>query len=467
MGSEVEYFYGEALRWSFGFDNPNKAAVLFACALPLLWYGWHVSWRIKKLWLRVPALLAAAGLMGTTWYCLIMTYSRGGLVAAVAALGFLLFHALWRERSALRDCLRSAYAWLSVFLLTAMLGAVIWNGLGSRSVEVLENDRSVGNRIELWGNALQMAAENPKGFGAGKSGEQYMQWYQPTDQDRGYRTMVNSYLTFLVERGWGVSLLALLGFVMFWNWTRAQNGQVLPLALRASLIAFLTAGFFSTTMEEGRLWILPACVIALMIMLAACQRSGLERRNLVLGLGLGLSSCFALWLFGFSKSQADPLLREFGQSGIVALAPRKSAWKKIGSLVDERIVGSQFEKLLREMAMEGEMQIVLGDAAKVQDEVLLMGKGIEEWEKIRAKRIWLLAPEMVSDAQVNLLKESEAKLALILPEIDEDGRVEFWESIAEDIGIDEVNVHYLTGVGCRVDWAFSELIEIVQKPKIK
>lgn len=465
MGAGVEYFYGEALRWSFGFDNPNKAAVLFACALPLLWYGWHVSWRIKKLWLRVPALIAAAGLLGAAWFCLIMTYSRGGLVAAVLALGYLLFHALWRERTALRDWLRSAYAWLSVVLLMAMLGAVIWNGLGSRSAEVLENDRSVGNRIELWGKALQMAVENPKGFGVGKSGEQYMHWYQPTDQDRGYRTMVNSYLTFLVECGWGVALLALLSIAMFWNWTRARHGLVLPLALRASLIAFGTAGFFSTTMEEGRLWILPVGVIALMIMLAACQRSGLERRTMLLSLGFCLSSCFALWFYGFFKSQADPLRREFGQGGIVALASRKSAWKKMGCLVDEKIVGSQFGKLLREMAMEGEMQIILGDAAKVQDEVLLMGKGIEEWDKIRAKRIWLLAPEIVSDAQVNLLKESDAKIALILPEIDEDGRVEFCENIAEDLGIDEVDVHFLTGVGLRVDWAFSELIKIVATRK--
>ena len=29
-----EFFYGETLRWSFGFENPNKAAVIFACPLP-------------------------------------------------------------------------------------------------------------------------------------------------------------------------------------------------------------------------------------------------------------------------------------------------------------------------------------------------------------------------------------------------------------------------------------------------
>ena len=76
------------------------------------------------------------------------------------------------------------------------------NGLGARSTEALGQDASVGNRMELWNSALQMAAENVHGFGSGQSGEQYMQWYQPLDRQEGYRTMVNSYLTFLVEQGW-------------------------------------------------------------------------------------------------------------------------------------------------------------------------------------------------------------------------------------------------------------------------
>jgi len=92
METQIEYYYGETLRWSYGFDNPNKAAVLFACAIPLLWYLWQSSWRIGNLWLRVPALLVSAGLLAGAWYCLIMTYSRGGLVAAAAALAYLVGH---------------------------------------------------------------------------------------------------------------------------------------------------------------------------------------------------------------------------------------------------------------------------------------------------------------------------------------------------------------------------------------
>ena len=89
METPVEYFYGETLRWSFGFENPNKAAVLFACAVPLLWCLWQVSWRLGNKWLKIPALLATAGGLLAAWYCLIMTFSRGGLVAAGVALLYL------------------------------------------------------------------------------------------------------------------------------------------------------------------------------------------------------------------------------------------------------------------------------------------------------------------------------------------------------------------------------------------
>ncbi|NJR42905.1 MAG: hypothetical protein HC767_09845 [Akkermansiaceae bacterium] len=59
METPVEYFYGETLRWSFGFENPNKAAVIFACAVPLLWCILQLSWRLRNRWLRISASLVS------------------------------------------------------------------------------------------------------------------------------------------------------------------------------------------------------------------------------------------------------------------------------------------------------------------------------------------------------------------------------------------------------------------------
>lgn len=131
--------------------------------------------------------------------------------------------------------------------------------LGGRSAEAFGQDASVGNRIELWGSALQMAAENPRGFGTG-TGEQYMQWYQPLDRQQGYRTMVNSYLTFLV------------------------------------------AGVFSTTMEEWRLWVIPAACTIVLVTFAVGKRKRMEKIHLLVTGGSALAGCAALFTVGFLKS---------------------------------------------------------------------------------------------------------------------------------------------------------------------
>jgi hypothetical protein len=36
MENSIDYFYNNSLRWSFGFENPNKAAVYFYLPPPAL-----------------------------------------------------------------------------------------------------------------------------------------------------------------------------------------------------------------------------------------------------------------------------------------------------------------------------------------------------------------------------------------------------------------------------------------------
>ncbi len=59
MDSPIEYLFNGALRWSFGFDNPNKAAVLFACALPVVWIFWDWAWQKRRLVARALAAVVA------------------------------------------------------------------------------------------------------------------------------------------------------------------------------------------------------------------------------------------------------------------------------------------------------------------------------------------------------------------------------------------------------------------------
>ena len=466
METPIEYYYGDTLRWSFGFDNPNKAAVIFACALPLLWWLWRMAWRIGNVWLRIPALVVSAGLLAGAWYCLIMTFSRGGLVAATMALAYLIGRAMWVGRKQAGRWHKSAVVWCSVLVIAGLLGAAVWNGLDSRSAEALGNDASVGNRIELWGSALQMAAENPRGFGTEKSGEQYMQWYQPLDREQGYRTMVNSYLTFLVEQGWFWTIAVLAGFAVFWVWTKPAGDESFAPALHASILAFLVAAVFSTTMEEWRLWILPAAACVLLVGNAIWKKRSIERRRLAVVGGIGFAGCVALLGTGLVKSHSDPLRRDFGEIGgfrtVTSVAPKGAKTPSLGCVVDEAIVGDQYARRLRELALGAGVRIVLGDGARQVERMLFMGSGVHSCASYPVGRLLLLAPESVLDEEIAALAARNGPVTIMLPEIDEDGRVGFWEDVTEGARAERFQTSALSGVGNRVDWAWDEVIELVK-----
>jgi O-antigen ligase len=464
MEPEVEYFYGETLRWSFGFENPNKAAVLFACAVPLCWWLWQAAWRLERRCLKVPALLLTAVSLLAAWVSLIMTFSRGGLVAALVGLSYLIGWRVWQNRTSIVGWQRRAEIWLSGGLLVILLASTLWNGLASRSATAVGKDASVGNRFELWAGALQMAVEQPRGFGEGQSGNQYMQWYQAIDHQAKYRTMVNSYLTVLVERGWLWAAWIAIAFAGFWNWTRASDGSTLTMALRAAILAFLVAGIFSTTMEDWRLWLLPiACALTLTVR-AYLKKQHFAWRKLALllsGLALLAGGLFGL---GMVKSQRDPLHREFNSSGLTALAPRQPIHKMtaLGCVIDTKILGTGYSKLLRELALRANLKILIGKQFAPAGVILYVGTGSHECLEFPNKPAILLAPETFTAEEAAIFSTRTAVTQIIIPEIDEDGRVAFWQDFIAAQKSSAFSLTQLTGVGNRIDWAWPEVIETLK-----
>jgi hypothetical protein len=466
METPIEYFYGDTLRWSFGFENPNKAAVLFVCAIPLLWGLWQMAWQIKNGWLRLPALLISAGAILGAWYCLIMTFSRGGLVATICALGYVIGLQVWNQRKGRRWSTSPPF-WLSILLLGVMAGIIAWTGMAQRSGEAFGSDASVGNRFELWGSALQMAVDNPQGFGTGKSGDQYMQWYQPIDRSEGYRTLVNSYLTFMVEQGWLWFGLCMTVFVIFWTWTNPPAGSPFRVALRASILGFLVAGVFSTTMEDYRLWILPAVCTAVLLGVSVWKKALFSRKKLVLaGLPL-LMACGTIGITGAIKSANDRLRREFGiMDGfrtVTAVGSKSPTARVFGCVVDEAVLGDQYAKLLRELALKADVKLILDDHAKQAERMLYIGKAVHSWRDYPSKHLYLLAPEKMEEGEVAALLAERESVHIMLSEIDEDGRVDFWEEMTEGEQAARFHKITLTGVGNRVDWAWDQVIQAVQK----
>ncbi len=251
------FFYEGMERWQLWFDNPNKAAVLLA----------EVA--IAGLWLlvfrgRIPALIGLS-LFGASSSALVRTFSRGGLVSWLISAMVLIAIGLWRHVSWRRICI----AVLAALIVCASAVSV---GLHNRiSYGMSGNDRSVGNRLELWRTVPQMMHDAPMGWGIGNSGRAYMNWYQDLGRDERYRTLVNSHLTWLVETGIiGTFIWVLLwGMVVQVGLKMARNGGS-ALCLAEWLCLFVAASF-SSVLESWWLWVLPLTLLVYCIFRCRCQ----------------------------------------------------------------------------------------------------------------------------------------------------------------------------------------------------
>ena len=518
MDTPVEFFYHSALRWSFGFENPNKAAVLFACLIPLCWVSWLLAWRLRQVWWRRTVLVASAALLLSFAFCLLKTYSRGGLFAAAVGLLYLAFHdwSATRKTGMAQPRLRRIGG---IGLYVVLVVMVIVSGVWKRSLEtVTEKDRSVENRLVLWRYGLQMAVENPNGFGAGQSGEAYKQWYQPLNMKEGYRTLVNSYLTFLVERGWCVFAVLFVGVAFFWAWSFPKTlGSAVPyrletttkdklfeqeatergkplfsllppvqirlgcglspalgfyviVGLRASLLAFGISGLFSTIMEEPCLWIVPGiCAVSLMSWSLFTHVRLTQRRILCVSF-VATGLLLGLWAVGYFLAAQDSLRRRFfSQQDRLAqtclIQPRHARGKMTEWLVvpDERIMGSHYGRLLRQMALDDAVTVRVESSVPANDgeieNALIVGAHAGQQVGRARTRLVLLAPEIMKPEDAVALLKSPAQVLILLPEIDEDGRAEFWESIVKESKLpQQVRIVRLPGVGLRVDWAWKNVI---------
>lgn len=466
-----DYYYGEMLRWSFGFENPNKAAVVFACLIPLLWAGWLGAFGLGSTRWKVSCSgLAALGFLAA-WTCLLLTFSRGGLLAAFAGMGvvtvWLIFQKNWGGFSGLLRNLKAPATWLSAGLVSVISAAAIFLGMGSRSLEALGEDASVGNRLELWSAALQMTCENPAGFGPGRSGSEFVHWYQAVDRTEGYRTMVNSYLTFLVEMGWLPFVSLMVAVAAFWAWTWPRGGEkcaVLRTAAWASLAAFLASGIFSTTMEEPLVWVIPGLVVVALFILRF--RSGpwnLSLPRTGCAVGCAIMMLAALFGMGQALSKRDLLERQFardetGNLTVASIRPKsKVDQPAIRVFPDEIVLGPDWGKLMRVLAIQTGREVRVLDAPNDADkafDVMVIGSAGPSDTVPTDGRVVLIAPS-IRDLRLEVVS------MVILPEIDEDGRISFWQERVQDAATEPPQVVTLDGVGTRIDWAWNQVIEVV------
>ena len=305
----MTFFAAEAVlyqgvsRWAFGLDNPNKAATILACVLLILLAAClRASSRGRVALLRDRigrgALVAIAAAVG---YCLVHTFSRGGVVAFL--LGVLpLLIGTWKGQHKFRRW------WPFLFVVLIMAGTAAWIGFAGRVARSLPaDDASVGNRFAIWRNVPSMMVDAPGGWGHGSAGDVFMSWYQPLERHERYRTLVNSHFTWLVELGW-VGRFALvcawmLAFGMgIVRWK--MRGDPLPLAV---WVCFATAAFFSSVAEDWRVDVVP--LVALVPAVGTFFSAAAARKRMVVTAAL-LASGLLLSVFvvlGIACRPADVL----------------------------------------------------------------------------------------------------------------------------------------------------------------
>ena len=389
-------FQADAGRMDWGLGNPNKTAALIACLLIVVWaparHGPRGFWIAFVLWVALA-------------FCLARTGSRGGIVAAACGQAILLLFAARRVLTPAR----------AAALCAAVLAVALWDargasgaGTGGRFRQVFEGDRSVVNRLVIWGKVPAMVRDAPGGWGAGRAGWAYTQWYQPEATRLEYRTLVNSHLTFLVERGWPGRLLycVVLAGVAWLCWPGWPGRTSSPGPL-ACWVALGVSASFSSVLESWALWPIPLAMlgVALGDRVRTGRQLGIAGAAVTVGVG-GLCAA-VLFALGLVIGGGPEQIR--GSRGSVTIGPHTARRCAVVAHPDPAVLGTHYGLDIRRgctraaAADDISWRIVFaGDeaasrAAPVEADVLVFSGKIEletvrilEW--VRPRAIVLLNP---------------------------------------------------------------------------
>jgi O-Antigen ligase len=186
----MEFTYNGMVRYGFGFTNPNHAAALIILVV-------------------VGMLYIIEFLLYTT---LFYTYSRAGIFAlAVSALLFFMLRQVMLKQNYMEYFQRKYLLQYTFYVLT-LLAVFFYSSISSRVINsFIRHDKSISNRFDVWHGGLNMFFDMPLGTGTALSGKIYTLFYLPSNSSLNYRTLVNSFLTFIVEQGVIVSVICLFG----------------------------------------------------------------------------------------------------------------------------------------------------------------------------------------------------------------------------------------------------------------
>ena len=305
----------------WGLGNPNKTAAIIAI---LMIGSWGLAYVRKWGFWVALALFTGFGI------CLVHTFSRGGFVALFFGLLPVLLMA------------PRPWPWKRIAGVVAAVWIIVGFSVYLQAHErlgqgVVQEDRSISNRLDLWKYAPSMMLDAPDGWGLGNSGRSFMEWYQPLDRHEPYRTMVNSHLTWLVEFGWlgrFLYLAAWLTILLICLPDSRSRWLAVPLGVWLSI--FVSA-IFSSVAEEPWVWVVPGLSLLVAIIWRISKAIWPMPASWLappIGAALALILIPILW-------QGTDVQK--GNSFVIFGNQTPSVWV----VVDEKILGPRYGRTLR------------------------------------------------------------------------------------------------------------------------
>jgi hypothetical protein len=398
-----DYFFEGQVRLDWGFGNPNVTGALIAMLMIGAWV--FAFWGRWGFWLSL-VINVALGVF------LVQTYSRGGLVALVVGLAPL----VWIARRPW-----SKARLIGVALALLVLGGYAWQERATHRYAkgIVTEDGSVANRWLIYRMAPRMICDAPEGWGWGRSGDAFRQWYQPTGRLENYTHLISTHATWLVEWGWPLRAAYLLAWaaVLALCWPDARSRWLA--ALMGVLVSFGVSCMFTHVGKEKWLWAGPATALLLVILARLLTRNWPSRRTWSTAL-VGAVSGLALVVLWAQLVRSEQHIKL--RSGIVEIQGSSDApTRTIGVLQpDHRVLGQFYGQRIREALTTEERRtwsfqvqwdteaamgsnldtlVVSGDAAKVV--------GDHQNPAIASARVLLLLNP----------SEPSAKLAELLPKL--------------------------------------------------
>ena len=277
-------------RFTLFYENPNRTAMLLVEVMLLLFATFRMRGR-----LGVAVKLLALPIIAVSFYGLVRTGSRGGMVALMIGLaGLFVFH--------LRSLLRLRNFAVFLLMLAALAAIVYFSGASARFTSGLVHEGYTDvSRIPIWVEAPRMMVSAPWGWGWRQSGEAYINWFQPLTRFYVPGGFLNTHLNVLVDTGWPIRYIYLFAwaFALACFADAARRGySSMPFAMG---LAFFVGMIFNSLGNVPSLWIAPLFAVSVYL----CSRPWAHCRNLRIPLFFAAgAACIVLGVFAFFGARA-------------------------------------------------------------------------------------------------------------------------------------------------------------------